>query len=182
MVLRALRIKKLSGDLCAMIGGRHTHPCALTVGGFTHLPTEAELRDDARPASSRRVPIWMPPSTSSRRCPGPQFERETEYVCLQKEDEYAFIDGTVVTSDGFSYPIEDYRKVTNESCVPFSTAKWTHHNRDAYMVGALARFNNNYDQLHPTRQGGRGQAGTEAGRDQPVPEHGRPGGGDRALP
>ena len=45
VVVRALRVKKLAGDLCAMIGGRHTHPCALTVGGFTHTPTEQELRD-----------------------------------------------------------------------------------------------------------------------------------------
>jgi coenzyme F420-reducing hydrogenase alpha subunit len=81
--------------------------------------------------------------------PWPEFERETEYVSLQKDNEYAFIGGTVVTSDGFSYPIEDYKKVTNEWCVPFSTAKWAKHNRESYMVGALARFNNNYDQLHP---------------------------------
>ncbi len=43
----------------------------------------------------------------------------------------------------------DYRKVTNEYMVPQSTAKYTKHNRESYMVGALARFNNNYDQLHP---------------------------------
>ena len=45
--------------------------------------------------------------------------------------------------------LPDYRKVTNEYLVPHSTAKYTKHNRDSYMVGALARFNNNYDQLHP---------------------------------
>ncbi|MEE9617487.1 MAG: hypothetical protein V3T90_10860, partial [Anaerolineae bacterium] len=62
----------------------------------------------------------------------------------------AFIEGSCTrASDGFSYPIEDCRKVTNEECVPFSTAKWTHHNRESYMVGALARLNNNFDQLHP---------------------------------
>nr|HID13995.1 Ni/Fe hydrogenase subunit alpha [Anaerolineae bacterium] len=81
--------------------------------------------------------------------PWPDFERETEYVCLHKDDEYAFIDGTIVTSDGFTYEIDDYLKVTNEECVPHSTAKWTHHNRESYMVGALARLNNNFDQLHP---------------------------------
>jgi sulfhydrogenase subunit alpha len=43
VVKRALRIKKLSGDLCAMIAGRHTHPIAMAVGGFTHLPTVTEL-------------------------------------------------------------------------------------------------------------------------------------------
>jgi coenzyme F420-reducing hydrogenase alpha subunit len=67
---------------------------------------------------------------------------------MHKDDEYAFIDGVIITSDGFSYPIEEYRKVTNEWCVEYSTAKWAKHNREAYMVGALARFNNNYDQLH----------------------------------
>ena len=29
-VLRALRMKKLAGDLCAIIGGRHTHPIAMS--------------------------------------------------------------------------------------------------------------------------------------------------------
>ncbi|NIV30809.1 MAG: Ni/Fe hydrogenase subunit alpha [Anaerolineae bacterium] len=148
VVERALRIKKLSGDLCAMIGGRHTHPCAMAVGGFTHLPTEQELRDmrarlvDARADMDETIALFAT-------LPWPEFERETEYVSLKKDDEYAFIDGTIVTSDEFSYPIEDYRKVTNEWCVPFSTAKWTKHNRESYMVGALARFNNNFDQLHP---------------------------------
>jgi len=148
VVERALKIKKLAGDLCAMIGGRHTHPCAMAVGGFTHLPSEADLRDmqarlvDARADMDETIALFAT-------LPWPEFERETEYISLKKDDEYAFIDGTIVTTDGFSYPIEDYRKVTNEWCVPFSTAKWTKHNRDSYMVGALARFNNNHDQLHP---------------------------------
>jgi coenzyme F420-reducing hydrogenase alpha subunit len=149
VVERALKIKKLSGDLCAMIGGRHTHPCAMAVGGFTHLPSENELRDmkarleDARADMDATIALFAT-------LPWPDFERETEYVSLKKDEEYAFIDGTIVTSDGFSYPIDDYRKVTNEWLVPYSTAKWTKHNRDSYMVGALARFNNNFDQLHPS--------------------------------
>ena len=48
VVMRALRIKKLSGDLCAMIAGRHTHPIAMTVGGFTHLPTDQRTAGHAR--------------------------------------------------------------------------------------------------------------------------------------
>jgi coenzyme F420-reducing hydrogenase alpha subunit len=153
-------MKKLAGDLCAMIGGRHTHPCALVVGGFTHTPTERELREmrgrlvEARADTDETVALFAS-------LPWPDFRRETEYVCLRKRDEYAFIDGEIVTSDGFTYPIEDYRKVTNEWCVPFSTAKWAKHNRESYMVGALARFNNNHGQLHPKAKEVAGRLGLQ---------------------
>jgi coenzyme F420-reducing hydrogenase alpha subunit len=160
VVERALRIKKLSGDLCAMIGGRHTHPCALVVGGFTHTPTEDELSDmrqrfvDARADMDATVDVF---STLD----WPEFERDTEYISLTKDDEYAFVGGKIKSSDGFTYPVEDYKKVTNEEMVPFSTAKWTHHNRDSYMVGALARFNNNFDQLHPKAKRAAAKLGME---------------------
>jgi sulfhydrogenase subunit alpha len=147
VLMRALRIKKLSGDLCAMIGGRHTHPCSLVVGGFTYTPTEQELRAMQDRLIAAREDMDETVALFST-LPWPEFERETEYVSLHRDDEYAFVGGEVVTSDGFSYPIEDYKQVTNEWCVPFSTAKWAKHNRESYMVGALARFNNNYDQLH----------------------------------
>ncbi len=148
VVKRALRIKKLSGDLCAMIAGRHTHPIAMTVGGFTHLPTVKELLAMRERLVAARVDMDETIALLAT-LPWPKFERETEYVSLQKPDEYAFIDGQIVTTDGFTYEIPQYRQVTNETCVPHSTAKHCKHNRESYMVGALARFNNNYEQLHP---------------------------------
>jgi sulfhydrogenase subunit alpha len=160
VVERALKIKKLSGDLCAMIGGRHTHPCALVVGGFTHTPTEEELEAmrermiDARADMDATVDVFAT-------LDWPEFERETEYISLTKDDEYAFVGGTIKSSDGFTYPVEDYKQVTNEEMVPFSTAKWTHNNRESYMVGALARFNNNFEQLHPRAKAAAAKLGME---------------------
>ena len=148
VVKRALRIKKLSGDLCEMISGRHTHPIAMTVGGFTHLPTVKEMLAMKERLIAAREDMDETIALL-KTLPWPQFERETEYVSLQKDNEYAFIDGVVATTDGFTYELPDYRQVTNETLVPHSTAKHCKHNRDSYMVGALARFNNNYDQLHP---------------------------------
>lgn len=148
VVKRALRIKKLSGDLCAMVSGRHTHPIAMTVGGFTHLPTVKELLVMKKRLGAAREDMDETIALL-KTLPWPQFERETEYVSLKKEDEYAFIDGVVATTDGFTYELPDYRQVTNEYLVPHATAKHCKHNRDSYMVGALARFNNNYDQLRP---------------------------------
>jgi len=160
VVLRALRIKKLSGDLCAMVAGRHTHPIAMTIGGFTHLPTIKELlamRErlvSAREDMDESIALF-------KTLPWPDFERETEYVSLQKDDEYAFIDGRITTTDGFSFSLSEYRKVTNEYSVPQSTAKWARHNRESYMVGALARFNNNYEQLHPRAKAAAAELGME---------------------
>ncbi|MEW6364102.1 MAG: Ni/Fe hydrogenase subunit alpha [Acidobacteriota bacterium] len=147
-VTRALRVKKLAGDLCAAICGRHTHPIAMTVGGFTHLPTIAEikaLRDrlvDARRDMDETVALF-------RRLPWPRFERETEYVALATPEQYAFIDGTITSTDGASCQVDEYRKVTNERIMEHSSAKHCGHRRDSYMVGALARFNVNSRHLHP---------------------------------
>jgi coenzyme F420-reducing hydrogenase alpha subunit len=147
-VLRALRVKKLAGDLCAAIGGRHTHPIAMTVGGFTHLPTVEEIRSlrdrliESRKDMDDTVALFQT-------LPWPDFKRQTEYIALSKPDEYAFIDGVITSSEGPTYPTSAYREVTNEHLVPHSSAKHTRNKRDSYMVGALARFNINYAHLHP---------------------------------
>jgi coenzyme F420-reducing hydrogenase alpha subunit len=147
IVLRALRMKKLAGDICKVVAGRHTHPIAMTVGGFTHFPKLPELLDlrerlaAARADADETVKLFAG-------LPWPQFERDTEYVSLTKSDEYAFVDGDLVTSDGVRLPVQDYQQVTNEYLVRHSSAKYTKHKREAYMVGALARLNNNFEQLH----------------------------------
>lgn len=148
VVMRALRMKKLSGDLCEVLAGRHTHPIGMTVGGFTHFPTRAqvehlrerfeEVRDDVTATVDLYASLALP-----------AFERETEYIALRKPDEYTFIDGDIASTDGGSWPVEQYREVTNEFLVPHSSAKHTRNQRDSYMVGALARYNVNHDLLNP---------------------------------
>ncbi len=148
VVLRALRMKKLAGDTCKHICGRHTHPIAMTVGGFTHFPTAANLYDlreryeEARADVAETVALFQT-------LPMPQFTRHTEYIALRNEPVYGFIDGEIVSTDGGTWPIEQYRDVTNEYIVEHSSAKHTKNQRESYMVGALARFNVNYDLLHP---------------------------------
>lgn len=148
VVLRALRMKKLAGDLCAAICGRHTHPIAMCVGGFTHFPSADELN-----ALRARLVAMRADVTATvelfQTLQLPSFERDTEYIALRKEDEYCFIDGEIASTDGGRWPVEDYRTVTNEYMVPHSTAKRTRNQRASYMVGALARFNVNHDLLHP---------------------------------
>jgi sulfhydrogenase subunit alpha len=148
VVLRALRMKKLAGDLCAIVTGRHTHPIAMTVGGFTHYPKISELKEIRQRLVESRTDVDATVDLFAT-LPWPKFERDTEYISLKKPDEYAFIDGEIASSDGGRYTSEQYKEVTNEYLVEHSSAKWTRHKRDSYMVGALARFNNNFNQLHP---------------------------------
>jgi len=148
VVLRALRMKKLAGDICGFVCGRHTHPIGMMVGGFTHLPTEEQLINlderlqDTRQDVDATVELFQSLTL-------PDFERDTEYIALRKDDEYCFMDGEITSTDGGSWPLELYREVTNEFQVAHSTAKHARHQRQSYMVGALARYNINQDKLHP---------------------------------
>ncbi len=167
VVLRALRLKKLAGDICATVGGRHTHPVAMAVGGFTHYPTTDELQGLRKRLVEARVDIEETVKLA-KTLPWPSFTRETEYVALRKEEEYAFIDGTITTTDGGKYPLKDYRKVTNERMVQHSSAKHCAHRgletnpQESYMVGALARFNVNHDKLHPRAKAAAEELGLKA--------------------
>lgn len=147
VVHRALRMKKLSGDLCQALCGRHTHPIAMVVGGFAHYPTTAELYA----LRERFLAGWADVEATVelfQTLPIPLFERETEYLALHNDDVYGFIDGDVISTDGGRWPVEAYRTITNETLLPHSSAKHTRNQRDSYMVGALARFNLNHALLH----------------------------------
>ena len=148
VVKRALRMKQLSGDLCRIIVGRHTHPVAMTVGGFTHFPSRSEL-EQLRERFQAVVADVDATVELFGTLPWPSFERETEFIALVQPDEYGFIDGMIASSDGGVLPVDDYRQVTNERLNPHSSAKHCAFHRDSYMVGALARYNLKHEQLHP---------------------------------
>ena len=82
VVLRALRLKKLAGDICQIVAGRHTHPLAMTVGGFTHFPTAADLRELRRRLIAARADVSATVALFQS-VELPAFSRETEYVALR---------------------------------------------------------------------------------------------------
>jgi coenzyme F420-reducing hydrogenase alpha subunit len=149
VVLRALRMKRLAGDLCQLVSGRHTHPVAMTVGGFTHFPNAPELAAMRERFVAAREDVAATVALFET-LEAPHFERDTEYIALRSEEGgYGFIDGDIVSTDGGRWPVASYRSVTNEYLVPHSSAKHARNQRESYMVGALARFNVNHDRLHP---------------------------------
>ena len=149
MVRRALRLKHLANEFTAVIGGRALHPMANTLRGWRRLP-DLDALADIRRRLRAALPDFEATVDIARSLKIPDFERQTEYISLRHPDEYALYDGQVYSSDtGELTPVSDYRHITNEFTVPWSTAKWARWHRESYMVGALARVNNNFDQLHP---------------------------------
>jgi len=162
VVKRALRMKRLGHEWGACIGGRTTHPTRAVVGGFASLPgaartvreAEANLRElkdkllgivpDA--VETYKLLVELAPKI-------PAFDRPTEYVGLVDDKEYGLYDGRIccLMPDGTReiVNVADYRTVTNEYVSDLSTAKFTKHNMESYMAGAMARMNINYDRLHP---------------------------------
>ncbi len=148
VVLRALRLKKLANDLCDVFGGRTVHPITPTVNGFTKLP-EIEDVKEIRKRLAEAEPDLEATLELFKSLKIPDFKRETEYISLKSKEEYALYDGAIASTDAGTTPVANYRNWTNEYLVPHSTAKYTKNVRDSYMVGALARFNNNHEQLSP---------------------------------
>ena len=149
VVKRALKLKKLANDYTAAIGGRMLHPMTNTVGGFYKVPT-ADVLEQLRTRLLEAVPDIQETIAIVKTLKIPPYERETEYVSLKDTSEYALYDGDVYSSDTKeSVPVSQYRKVTNEFTVPHSTTKWSKWHRESYFAGALARVNNNFDQLRP---------------------------------
>jgi len=154
VVKTVLRLKRLGHEWGSMIGGRTTHPTTVIPGGFAKLITTDELKILKDKILARVDDLTALVETIvSLASDIPVFDRPTEYVALHSDEEYGLYDGCIQTvmPDGSKeqFDVRDYKKVTNEWVSPNSTAKYTRHKLESYAAGALARFNNNYEQLHP---------------------------------
>ncbi|MCF7878497.1 MAG: Ni/Fe hydrogenase subunit alpha [Candidatus Omnitrophica bacterium] len=153
VVRRALRMKKNCNDVCDILVGRHVHPISVNVGGFTKLPSPAEI-DKMLDILAGMRPDMEATVELAKTLKFPDFERETEYVALVSDDqEYPLLRGELGSSDGLRMDKHDYKKITNEFVVPHSSAKHAKASRESYMVGALARINLNYEKLRPEAKG-----------------------------
>jgi coenzyme F420-reducing hydrogenase alpha subunit len=151
VVLLVTKLHRLANELCDIIGGRTTHPIRARLSRFSKLPTGKELEElKTRLTDAKEDLKKVADVVKSLAGNIPDFTRDTEYLSLTDKNEYAFYDGDCITNDiETPIPVSGYRDVVNEFIVPQSTAKYGKFNRDSFMVGALARYNNNYKQLTP---------------------------------
>ncbi|TAM43069.1 Ni/Fe hydrogenase subunit alpha [bacterium] len=142
----ALRMKRMSDYAGEVLAGRHIHPISYVIGGLTQAPSREGLEKlysmmlESRKDGEETVKII-------KTLKFPEFQRPTQYMSLTSDDEYAMYDGDLMVN-GEKSRVRDYRKLFIESVVDYSKAKISKINGKSYAVGALSRFNNNFDKLH----------------------------------
>jgi sulfhydrogenase subunit alpha len=150
VVKTIIRAHRTANSWSELTAGRPTHPNTIRPGGWTKIPTEKQLKDLKATLEGTLKDLGVIADVVLSAAPNiPGFTRDTEYVSLRHPDHYTFYHGDIASTDnnGKTVSVQDWQSIANEYVVDQSTAKWAKWHRDAYAVGALARFNNNYDQL-----------------------------------
>ena len=145
----AIKIREFGMELVKVIGGRVIHPLTNEVGGFKKVPTREEIAT----LIERGVETLETAEKLGMFFAGfkfPEFSRETEYVCLNNGREYSIYEGDIVSNKGLKISVEKFENNFHELQKPNEVVKRVEtRNRNSYMVGAIARINNNYKKLTP---------------------------------
>ena len=144
---KAITLREFGMDIVRVIGGRVVHPLTNEVGGFKKVPTQEEIQ-----ALIKKGEEVLPLAEDLGKLFGelkmPEFERESEYVCLEKNGEYAIYDGDISSNKGLHIPVEKFESNSHELQRPREIIKRVKTDgKTSYMVGAIARVNNQRDKL-----------------------------------
>ncbi|MGO8831856.1 MAG: Ni/Fe hydrogenase subunit alpha, partial [Roseiarcus sp.] len=159
IVKRGLELKKTGNALMSLIGGREIHPVNVRVGGFYKAPRKRELAALNEPLKRARDQAletvrWV------ARFDFPDCRRDYELVALSHPDEYALNEGRIVSNRGLDIGASEYDAHFEESHVARSNALQSRTREGgAYLVGPLARFALNFQQLSSLARDAAGEAG-----------------------
>jgi coenzyme F420-reducing hydrogenase alpha subunit len=159
IVQRGLDLKKVGNQLVELIGGRAIHPVNLRVGGFYRVPTEQELAKFAPSLESARdlaleTVRWVAAFDF------PDHEWPGELVALRHPGEYPITRGRLVSTEGLDIGPEEFEQTVVEEQVEHSTALHARIvDRGEYLLGPLARFALNADELSPVAKAAAVSAG-----------------------
>jgi sulfhydrogenase subunit alpha len=167
IVTNALRLKKLGNRIMTVVGGREINPINVKVGGFYRAPTGTDLdalKDELRWAIDTAAETVELVAGFEF----PDFTMDYEFVSLRHPDEYAILDGRIVSSDGLNIDVAEWGDHFEETQVEWSNALHARlKERGRYHVGPMARFANNGDHLTPVAQVAADAAGLRQGESNP---------------
>ncbi|MDH4330278.1 MAG: Ni/Fe hydrogenase subunit alpha [Candidatus Moranbacteria bacterium] len=144
----AIKIREFGMEIVKIFGGRVVHPLTNEVGGFKKVPTQEEIQalikkgEETMSSVDAVANLFLGLKI-------PDFERDTEYVCLDKKGIYSLYDGDVISNKGLKIPVSKFEESFSELQRQQEVIKRVSSDgKTSYMVGAIARVNNNHMKLH----------------------------------
>jgi len=145
----ALIIRDFGNEIIEVIGGRSIHPLTAEVGGFKKLPDEKKLKALFQKSEQVLVSAQNLAKFFSR-LSYPEFERPCRFVSLSLTHQYPIYDGLMNIGGIDKKTVKDFMTEIKENQVSYNPAvKRSFYGDEPYMVGALARLNNNGKFLNP---------------------------------
>jgi coenzyme F420-reducing hydrogenase alpha subunit len=146
---KAVMLREYGMDIVRTLGGRVVHSLTNEVGGFKKVPTVEQL-NVLIAKGEETLPIALEVAEFFKTIKLPKFSRPTEYVCLKTAGEYAIYDGNVISNKGLNVDQQKFEENFHEFQRPKEVIKRVERDgKTSYMIGAIARINNNPDQLSP---------------------------------
>jgi sulfhydrogenase subunit alpha len=160
-VMTALQMKKIGNQILKVIGGRSVHPVNACVGGWYRWP-EVEKLEALVPELNWGLEQAIETVRWATTLPYPELEVDYEFVALHHPDEYAILEGDILSSRIGMITEQDFESHYLERHVEHSNAlhSYTDQNQP-YLVGPLARYNLNFEQLGDTAKHVAADAGVE---------------------
>ncbi|MBF0298328.1 MAG: Ni/Fe hydrogenase subunit alpha [Oligoflexia bacterium] len=156
-VKRGIKIQNIGNSIIRMLGGRSVHPVGACVGGFFHAPSANEVKillqqlydvqADAADLIKWVATLPLPKfSTSNNKN---KENDDVIYISLSHPQEYPFNEGQIISNKGLNITPEEYENYFKEKHLEHSTALYSYLQGKPYLVGPLARLNNNFKLLPP---------------------------------
>lgn len=142
----ATKIRDVGNNLVSYIGGRAIHPLTPCIGGLRKVPDIEKLKKLLESCKTI-MPLVLKLGELFIELKYPIFERKTNYVSLTHPNEYAIYEGDLRIDNKIIKP-EEFLKQVKEFQAQDKVVKRTHIDNHSYVVGALARLNNNSDKLN----------------------------------
>jgi sulfhydrogenase subunit alpha len=149
LVTQGLAIKRVGNDLLTLLGGRAVHPVTVCVGGFTRVPSRAEL-ETLRPALEAALRSSQATLALVGTLTAPAFERDAPFLAMRHPTDYPMNEGRIVSSSGLDIDAREWESVFHEEQVAWSHALQARdQDGKAYFLGPSARITLDADTLHP---------------------------------
>ncbi len=144
---KAFDVKSAGNKLGTAVGGRSVHAPYPTIGGFTKIPKQEELKaltpelKKVREDALEFVEIFY-------NCNFEFIDPDPEYTAL-KNDDFGYLGDVMCSTRKYCIPEEEFLKYLTKKVIPYSQAEGFKFEERSYLVGALARMNLNKESLHP---------------------------------